>query len=90
MRILWNGEPTNCFHPSRGIRKGDPLSPYIIVVCVEHLSQLMEVMVQAGHSRAVQLCKNGPRISILFFADDIILFSKATEAKAEMIKGCLD
>ena len=49
MHILWNGEPTDCFHHSRGIQQGDLLSPYIFVACVECLSQLIEMMVQASH-----------------------------------------
>jgi len=48
MRILWNGEPTDCFHPTRGIRQGDPLSPYIFMACIERLSQLIEGLVQSG------------------------------------------
>jgi len=75
---------------TRGIQQGNPLSPYNFVACVERLSQLIEVMVQAGQWRPVQVCKNGPRISSLFFADDIVLFVEAIEAQAEMIKGCLD
>jgi len=36
------------------------------------------------------VCKNGPLISSLFFADDIVLFFEATEPQARMIQGCLD
>lgn len=35
LQILWNGEPTETFLPSRGIRQGDSLSPYIFVLCIE-------------------------------------------------------
>jgi len=41
MRILWNGEPTEQFFPKRGIRQGDPLSPHIIVACLERLAHLI-------------------------------------------------
>lgn len=41
MRILRNGEPTDKFIPSRGIRQGDPLSPYLFVLCMERLNQVI-------------------------------------------------
>ena len=90
MRVLWNGEPTECFTPSRGVRQGDPLSPYIFVACVERLSQLIECLVQGGQWRPLRVCKNGPQLSRLLFADDIILFAEATEAQARLIHDCLD
>jgi len=30
MRILWNGEPTDCLHPSRGTRQGDPIFLWLV------------------------------------------------------------
>lgn len=39
---FWNGQITDHFLPCRGIRQGDPLSPFIFVLCLERLSQMIE------------------------------------------------
>jgi hypothetical protein len=39
--ILLNGNPVERFYPTRGIRQGDPISPYLFLLCVEALSNLM-------------------------------------------------
>jgi len=49
LNILWNGEPFEAFKPSRGVRQGDPLSPYLFVACMERLSQLIEAYSIAGN-----------------------------------------
>lgn len=38
-KLLWNGEATNSIVPSRGLCHGDPLSPYIFVLCLESLGR---------------------------------------------------
>ena len=39
--ILLNGEKLNPFTPSRGLRQGDPLAPYIFILCMEFLGFLI-------------------------------------------------
>lgn len=39
--VLWNYDKADQFFPSRGIRQGDPLSPYIFVICMDKLSHLI-------------------------------------------------
>ena len=39
---FWNGEPKTSLKPSRGIRQGEPLSPYLFFMCMERLYQTIE------------------------------------------------
>ena len=39
--ILVNGEALDPIYPSRGIRQGDPLSPYLFILCMDYLGQLI-------------------------------------------------
>ena len=89
LNILWNGEPTGAFYPTRGIRQGDLLSPYLFVACMEGLSQLIEASCNGGHWKGIPVCKGGPRLSHLMFADDVILFGEASKEHARVIKDCL-
>ncbi|KAG5034741.1 hypothetical protein JHK87_009651 [Glycine soja] len=43
MSVLWNGEALDEFTPSRGICRGDPLSPYLFVLYIER-TQLSDEM----------------------------------------------
>ena len=66
MRLV-NGEPTGTIHPSRGIRQGDPLSPYLFILCIEGLHGLMNQAVLSGDIKGISICKYGPRLTHLFF-----------------------
>lgn len=67
MQVMWKGEVAGSFTPSRGFRQGDPLSPYIFVLCIERLGQLIEREVYEGSWLPIKLCKGGPALSHLFF-----------------------
>ena len=41
-QVLWNGEGSNTFRPKRGIRQGDPISPYIFTLCMERLNHVIQ------------------------------------------------
>jgi hypothetical protein len=67
---LVNGKPIGNIKPSRGIRQGDPLSPYLFLLCAEALSALLTQVEKKGVLTGVPTSKKGPRLSHLFFADD--------------------
>ncbi|XP_062021276.1 uncharacterized protein LOC133737799 [Rosa rugosa] len=89
-QICFNGELTDSFQAHRGIRQGDPLSPYIFVLCMEKLAHLIQSAVDIGAWKAVRTSQSGPKVSHLFFGDDLMLFAEATHDQARILKQCLD
>ncbi|CAL1355372.1 unnamed protein product [Linum trigynum] len=90
MQIQWNGGLTEPFSPSRGLRQGCPLSPYIFTLCMERLGHLIDAAVEAGEWQPIRLSQRGPKLSHLFFADDLILFSVASMEQVQVISKCLE
>nr|KYP54028.1 Retrovirus-related Pol polyprotein LINE-1 [Cajanus cajan] len=89
-RMLWNGEALSEFLPSRGVRQGDPISPYIFVLCMERLFHLINMTIEHHIWKPICLSRSGPLISHLAFADDLVLFAEASTNQVEVIKACLN
>ncbi|MCI18209.1 putative ribonuclease H protein [Trifolium medium] len=49
--VLANGQPSTTIHPHRGIRQGDPLSPYLFIICADVLSSLITKKQEEGPER---------------------------------------
>lgn len=88
MELLLNGSKAGKFTPTRGIRQGDPLSPYLFVICMELLTHIIETEVENGSWRPISV--GGVQLSHIFFADDLILFAEASTDQGEIVKRCLD
>ncbi|XP_061368484.1 uncharacterized protein LOC133311446 [Gastrolobium bilobum] len=89
IEVLWNGSKTPGFQPQRGIRQGDPLSPYLFVLCMEKLTHLIMDEVGKKNWKPIKAGRSGPQISHLMFADDIILFAEASLSQFACISDCL-
>ena len=88
--VLVNGEPKGLIIPSRGIRQGDPLSPYLFLLCLEGLNGLIQHAVDGGQIEGFSLCRSSTKISHLFFADDSLLFCRARVEDVEAIQALLN
>lgn len=60
--------------PSRGLRQGDPLSPYLFNICVEGLSLILHAARHANLLKGTQMIRQCPPITYIFFADDSFMF----------------
>ncbi|XP_019183735.1 PREDICTED: uncharacterized protein LOC109178652 [Ipomoea nil] len=87
--ILVNGSRSDPIIPTRGLRQGDPLSPYLFIICAEGLSLLLQQANNTGLIHGCRVARGAPQISHLFFADDSLLFFKANVEEANEVKRCL-
>jgi len=75
--VLVNGSPHGFIKPSRGIRQGDPLSPYLFILCSEVLSHLFTNATLVNKLRGMKISNTGPAINHLLFAGDSLFFCHA-------------
>ena len=87
--VFLNGSPTPSFKPHRGIRQGDPLSPYLFILCSKILSRLILRAEAKGDIHGIEIARGAPSVSHLMFVDDTFLFCRATGQEMEAIKQCL-
>nr|XP_023923954.1 uncharacterized protein LOC112035356 [Quercus suber] len=80
--VLVNRGKTECFKPSRGLRQGDTLSPYLFILRQEILSRLIDHELKLKKINDIKTSISGPTITHVMYADDILMFSKASRRDA--------
>ncbi|XP_015963934.1 uncharacterized protein LOC107487752 [Arachis duranensis] len=74
MSVLINGSPSKPFKMERGLRQGDPLSPFLFVLVVDVLHMMIEEAIRNGRIFSLLVGRDLIELSHLQFADDTILF----------------
>ncbi|XP_012483050.1 uncharacterized protein LOC105797658 [Gossypium raimondii] len=80
--IVVNGNVRDKFTPSRGLRQGDPLSPYLFLVYSEGLLTLLRFAKSSGAIKGARVVRGAPRVTHLLFADNRLIFGYATAMRA--------
>jgi hypothetical protein len=88
--VKLNGAILETFTPSRGLRKGDPLSPFLFLFIADGLSALLSRSIQLNELQPLRICPQAPGLSHLLFADDTLLFFKASQEQAVQVLQILD
>jgi hypothetical protein len=89
-QVRFNSEETEMFVPTRGLRQGDPLPPYLFLLCADGLSSLLLYEEEVGGIDGVRVCRNAPSVSHLLFADDSLILMKADMTNATSLQQVLD
>jgi len=86
--LLINGNLCGFFKGKRGLRQGDPLSPFLFVLCLEYFSRSLRLVTDNSdfnfHPRCGHL-----RITHLAFADDLLLLARGDIPSVKTIVDCL-
>lgn len=71
--VIINGTLTDPIIPGRGLRQGDPLSPYLFIICAEDLFAFIKKEEDRCEINGVKICNNATIISHLLFANDCFM-----------------
>ena len=85
--FLQKGEKLGLIKPSKGLRQGDPLSPFLFILCVEGLSSSIQPLGSRGLIHGCSIARGAPVVTHLFLVDDSYLFFRANEQASLQVKN---
>ncbi|KAH9667964.1 reverse transcriptase domain-containing protein [Citrus sinensis] len=87
--VIINGKPKGMIYLQRGLRHGCPVSPYLFILCAEAFSNML---LQVEQNHLIQMLKFRKEITIshLLFADDNLVFTKASVNNCKNLKTISD
>ena len=88
--VLINGVARGCIAPSRGLHKGDPISLYLFLLRTDGFFSLINNAARNNMLSGISICRGCPMVTHLFYADDSMLFCKASTQECRNLMAILD
>ena len=87
--LLLNGSHIGTFKPTRGLRQGDPLSPYLFLMCANILSCALLKQETFHNLKGIKIGRSTQPLTHLLFADNSFLFLKNDTKSITAIQSTL-
>eukprot|EP00253_Pinus_taeda_P027981 PITA_27981 len=87
--VLLNGSPSRAFRPSRGLRQGDPVPPFLFILMMEGLGRATISAKEGGKIQGLRLTQNGDTLTHKQFVDDTMMQGTPTMKEAKDFKQIL-
>ncbi|GJV09607.1 RNA-directed DNA polymerase, eukaryota, reverse transcriptase zinc-binding domain protein [Tanacetum coccineum] len=88
--VLVNGSPKLEFKMERGLKQGDPLSPFLFLVAAEGLNVTLKDAVRTGLYKGVKISTSDIPIFHLQYADDTLIFGEWKESNARNLMKIME
>lgn len=88
--ILLNGSGDGFFKPTRGLRQGCALSPYLFIIAMDPLSRMLSASLNSGLIRGLRMARQSAPITCSLFADDLLLIGKLTQQEVALLLQTLN
>ena len=86
-KILLNGQLSKPIYPKCGLRQGDPLSPYLFILCMDIYSRMLSSEESLHYLKGIKVSRRSPAITHLFFADDALLLFQTSSPACEYLSS---
>ncbi|KAJ4750854.1 RNA-directed DNA polymerase (reverse transcriptase)-related family protein [Rhynchospora pubera] len=84
-----NGKGNEFINPTRGLRQGCPMSPYVFIIAMEVLSRMIKGAISGEMLRGIQVAHTSPVVTHAIYADDLILMGDAREVEVQLLYSLL-